>query len=73
MTQSSLTEQCTIGIRNNDQCHRNVHTRIVGLHQLTELSDSDVDLLVMRIDNIRDIDKASANMFLPRTSLFKKI
>ena len=50
---------CTFGLLCREECHKMLHTRHVGFHNRSDLSDGDFELLCLRTEHGDHIHKAA--------------
>ncbi|KAK0054669.1 ARL14 effector protein [Biomphalaria pfeifferi] len=53
---------CTFGLLLQDECHKKVHTRSVGLYNLSELSDANFELLMLRTKPVDHLQRENCNI-----------
>ena len=53
---------CAFGLLLQDECHKTVHTRSVGLHNLSELSDANFELLMLRTKPVDQLQRENCNI-----------
>jgi hypothetical protein len=55
---------CIFGLLLQDECHKAVHTCSIGLRHLSELSDSDNELLMLRAESAHHLQKQDSSICL---------